>query len=116
MSPQSKLTKYKKLSLPTLALTTIAGIVLFVFLTESNLKYFSSSPLSMICYAVIILAAALSVSACFLLKNSGNIDISACTRPKYLHLTVAFAAAYVFLTTGKQLVATPHNLISRQKS
>ena len=103
MNPQLKFSKYKRLSLLMIALTAIAGIVLFTFLAESNSKYFESSPLTAICYAVIVSTIAVAVLAVFFLKNAGNIDTASCARPKYLNLIIALAVAYVFFTTGKQL-------------
>ena len=88
----------------TLIMTT--GTTLFTRLVEGNAKYFTSSALTAICYLTVASTIAVAVSAVFFLKDVGNIDTSSCARPKYLHLIIALAAAYVFFTAGKQLATT----------
>ena len=88
----------------TLIMTT--GITLFTRLVEGNAKYFTSSALTTICYLTVASTIAVAVSAVFFLKDVGNIDTSSCASPKYLHLIIALAAAYVFFTAGKQLATS----------
>lgn len=100
---RSKLTIYKLCTATILALVAIVGLISFLAFFEGDARYFKSSPIAIILYIILAITVIVAISAAFLSKKIGKIEITPQT-PYMLSLIPTATATAVLIISIFEIV------------